>query len=142
MLEPLLSLAGLFLLSLSASAQEACSTLKMGVRDLPGTPERVLQVAVGDAPPLTPTWLALARAEGTTAIDLGASGILVLGLEPPFAVPLLGLTDESGRIERAFRVPTSLSMQLYGQAVSARLQRGDRGPILRYCTSNVASVEL
>lgn len=132
-------------LSTVALAQEPCSTLAVDVTA--GDDGTTLSVDVTGATPLALTFLLIGDTAGETVLDLGPLGTATLGLEQPFAVAPLGMTDIGGNLSISQDGPSIpgelLPLNLFTQAVNAGLEINPGGPpSLVVCTSNVVGVTI
>ena len=134
---PCISLFAAGMLAGFASAQ-SCATLTVSNGAGPNPALTTVTFAVhGDAN--APAGLAIGPTAGSTSIALGPLGTLELGLDRPFALLFLGLTDASGDATLAIRVPTHLpGMDLNAQGFTVTFTPPPN-ITLTFCTSNVVA---
>ncbi|MGE0144351.1 MAG: hypothetical protein AB7I19_12360, partial [Planctomycetota bacterium] len=81
---------------------------------------------------------------GSTSFQFGPLGTLTFGLQSPFALLPLGMTDSNGDATLSINVPIELtqSVSLHGQAVTTDLVIGRGRPTFNFCVSNTAAFTL
>ena len=120
------------------ASAETCSTLAMLTEDR-GAFQR-LGIEVEGSLPLAMTALAAGLTPGETILETGF-GILTVGLDRPFAIRRIGVTDPDGNLSSSLLAPNDLGIELHAQAISILVVPG-RELIVEACTSNVATVSL
>jgi len=129
------------LVGLASSSSAQCSELDIQTRLDPSETFQAVRIAVSSSIPEAPHVLVLSRAPGETVLDLGGSK-LVLDLASPLRAMRLGTSDRNGELVRLMRMPADLGITIYAQTVGFGVGIRDREPVLRFCTSNVAKMEL
>lgn len=86
-------------------------------------------------------YLAIGQTPGMTDLSTGMF-TLIMGLEQPFAITPLGVSDATGAIDAGGTVPAGLGLTLYGQAVGVGVEFGQGPPSFSLCVSNVDDVAL
>lgn len=88
--------------------------------------------------------LAVGTTLGSTSFQFGPLGTLTFGLQSPFALLPLGMTDSNGDATLSINVPIELtqSVSLHGQAVTTDLVIGRGRPTFNFCVSNTAAFTL
>ena len=124
----------------SFAAAQSCSTLTVTGTGAPGTS---VTFAVDGTAAGAFAILAVSDAAGTTTLNFGSIGTLVLGVNSPFIPLPLGMTDASGDVSRTVNVPNGNipGVDLVGQGVTVEVAFTG-GLSLTFCTSNVATFHL
>jgi hypothetical protein len=127
----------------AAAVGECTSTLTITTEDDPSGQFRSVTVDVTGSLPLASVLLAVGRTEGETTIGLPL-GSFTVGLERPFALPLIGVADEEGNLSRTFQIATAIgnigAVDLLAQAIGVSLSTAPGLPVLESCPSNLASL--
>jgi hypothetical protein len=134
---PFLSFLAAGVLAGFASAQ-SCAALAVSNGTGPNPAVTTVTFALhGDAN--APAALAIGATAGSTSIALGPLCTLELGLDRPFALFFIGITDGSGDVSHTIRVPAHLpGMDLNAQGLTVTFTAPPQ-ITLTFCTSNVAS---
>jgi hypothetical protein len=133
------------LVAISVSALGQCSTLTVTGSINPG---QTVTVDVSGAPANSATYLVVGDA-GSTTIQFGST-TLTLGVDQPFQVFPLGLTDTSGHVSLSATVPSNVPANLIPnetftlQAVTPTFTTspppGPPTPSITFCVSNTATL--
>jgi hypothetical protein len=118
------------------SSAQSCATLTVtnGAGPIPALTMVTFDLH-GDAN--APAALAIGPTAGSTTIALGPLGTLELGIDRPFALLFIGLTDASGDASHDIRVPAHLpGMDLNAQGFTVTFTAPPQ-ITLTFCTSNV-----
>ena len=142
MLRSTLYVASLACLAATASAQ-SCATLGITGTGAPGTN---LSVSVdGPAGPAI-VFLVAGQQQGTLSFNLGPLGTLDLGLADVALVLPLGMADAQGDVSRSIPIPANLpstiSMDVFGQSVGLGFSFQPLPPTFSLCTSNVVGFHI
>jgi hypothetical protein len=153
------ALGALILVALVAApiaCQTPCSTLTVTGTVNPG---QTVTIDVTGATPESITILAIAKDPGSTTLNFGPFGTLVLDLDSPFIPLPIGFTDAAGDLTWAVSIPANASpnafqtADAYLQAVTVDVTRPGGGmpgmppmgpflPTLSFCVSNVATLHI
>lgn len=143
MLKPLsiATVASTALLCLSAAFVECTSSLDVSSEMDPSGAFRLVTVEVTGSLPTAPVLLAVGTTEGETVLE-NRLGSLTIGLDRPFGLSLLGVTDTDGSLTRVISIPNDLAMRIdaFAQAIGLSVSVDAGPPQLSTCPSNVASV--
>ena len=127
---------------LPAVAGTECADLSVTTTPDPGGTTQDVTLAVTGSFDNALTFMAVGQTEGTTTFDFPL-GSLTLGLELPFAIIPIGVTDAAGDLSLSFTTPAGTGITLFLQSASIDFTIGGGGPpSLDFCESNVATLDL
>lgn len=141
MLRRLLLAFTVALFGLASNATAQCSDLDLRTRSTEAESFQLVRIGLSRTLPEAPHVLVISQAPGRTLVNLGGSQLL-LGLQAPLRTMRLGPSDENGRLVRYLRARPDLNLVLYAQTVGVQVGLDDSGPVMRFCTSDVAKMEL
>lgn len=125
---------------LSAVSAQTCSTLTASGTGAPGTS---VTCALDGTANNAFAYLLVGSTTGSTTLNFGPLGTLVLGLAQPFIPVPMGRTDANGDVSLAINVPAApmQGIDLHAQAVTFAFTMPipPSTSFLSFCASNVAS---